>query len=207
MIKRSLVDETRSHFSEYKKTLAESLKKIMRKKSFSKITVSEIIADCGVNRKTFYYHFQDIYDLLRWMFEKEAVEVVKQLDLILNYEEALLFVMDYVEENEYIINCAYDAMGRDGMKQYFFSDFTLITQSLIESVEKELGKTLDESYKTFLTKFYTEAFTGVLVDWVKNRKERNREQLIDYFVTTVKSSLMGIFQEEAPFIKNNTMNP
>ena len=179
----------------------------MRKKSFSKITVSEIIADCGVNRKTFYYHFQDIYDLLRWMFEKEAVVVVKQLDLILNYEEALLFVMDYVEENEYIINCAYDAMGRDGMKQYFFSDFTFVVQSLLESVEKELGKTLDESYQNFLIKFYTEAFVGVLVDWIKNRKERNREQVIEYLVTTVKNSLMGIFQEESPFIKNNTINP
>ena len=190
-----------------KKIMAESLKKIMQKKSFSKITVSEIIADCGINRKTFYYHFQDIYDLLRWMFEKEAVEVVKQFDLLWDYEKVIQFVMDYIEENEYIINCAYDAMGRDGMKQYFFSDFPFVVQSLLVSVEKELGKTLDESYKTFLTKFYTEAFTGVLVDWVKNRKERNREQLIDYFVTTVKSSLMGIFQEEAPFIKNNTMNP
>lgn len=43
-----------------KRTLAESLKKLMKTKSFSKITVSEIIADCGLNRKTFYYHFEDI---------------------------------------------------------------------------------------------------------------------------------------------------
>ncbi|MGN1367950.1 MAG: TetR family transcriptional regulator, partial [Aristaeellaceae bacterium] len=40
-----------------KRTLAESLKRLMQKKPLSKITVSEIIADCGVNRKTFYYHF------------------------------------------------------------------------------------------------------------------------------------------------------
>ena len=43
-----------------RKSLAESLKKAMRTKAFSKITVSEIIGDCGVNRKTFYYHFEDI---------------------------------------------------------------------------------------------------------------------------------------------------
>lgn len=30
----------------------------MEKKPLSKITVSEIIADCGVNRKTFYYHLR-----------------------------------------------------------------------------------------------------------------------------------------------------
>ena len=50
-----------------KRALAASLKKLMEKKPLSKITVSEIISDCNVNRKTFYYHFQDIYDLLKWI--------------------------------------------------------------------------------------------------------------------------------------------
>lgn len=76
-----------------KKSLAESLKKTMKTKVFSKITVSEIINDCGVNRKTFYYHFEDIYALLKWMFEEEAIEVVKHFDLLVNYEEAIRFVM------------------------------------------------------------------------------------------------------------------
>ena len=38
---------------------------------------SEIIVDCGVNRKTFYYHFEDIYAPLKWMLEEEAGNVVK----------------------------------------------------------------------------------------------------------------------------------
>ena len=53
-----------------KKSLAESLKKAMKSKTLSKITVSEIILDCGVNRKTFYYHFENIYALLKWMLEQ-----------------------------------------------------------------------------------------------------------------------------------------
>ena len=40
-----------------KKKLAASLKKFMMSKSLNKITVTDIIKDCGVNRKTFYYHF------------------------------------------------------------------------------------------------------------------------------------------------------
>ena len=50
-----------------KKALAASLKKSMEKKPLKKITVSGIITDCNVNRKTFYYHFEDIYALLKWM--------------------------------------------------------------------------------------------------------------------------------------------
>ena len=43
-----------------KKTLANSLKKFMGIKPLSKITITEIISDCGLNRKTFYYHFEDM---------------------------------------------------------------------------------------------------------------------------------------------------
>ena len=49
-----------------KKLFAEALKKIILQKSFSKVTVSELIRECGVNRKTFYYHFSDVYDLLKF---------------------------------------------------------------------------------------------------------------------------------------------
>ena len=70
-----------------KRMLCASLKKIMKTKPFSKITVSELIKDCNLNRKTFYYHFEDIYGLLRWMLEQEAFEVVKQFDLLLDYTE------------------------------------------------------------------------------------------------------------------------
>ena len=46
------------------KALAESLKKLLAKKTLEKITVKDITDDCGVNRQTFYYHFHDVYDLV-----------------------------------------------------------------------------------------------------------------------------------------------
>ncbi len=48
-----------------KKALADTLKELMTRKPFSKITVSEIIRECNVNRKTFYYHFEDIYIFIK----------------------------------------------------------------------------------------------------------------------------------------------
>lgn len=184
-----------------KKTLAESLKKIMKKKNFSKITISEIIADCGVNRKTFYYHFEDIYDLLKWIFENEAVEVVKHFNLAVDYEEAILFVMDYVEKNDYLLNCAYDAIGRDEMKRFFYSDFIEMVSTIIDTAEKESGKHLDHEYKKFLCNFYTEALAGILIDWIKNREIRNRTQVIDYISKTLKASLQGIVQNNADLVQ------
>lgn len=54
-----------------KEEMAASLKRLMTKKNVQKITIQEIADDCGMNRYTFYYHFQDIYDLLSWTFSHD----------------------------------------------------------------------------------------------------------------------------------------
>lgn len=180
-----------------KRTLAASLKKLMGRKPLSKITVSEIVADCGINRKTFYYHFQDIYDLLKWTLEGEALEVMRSFDLLVNPEEVILYVMDYVDANQHIINCAYDSMGRDEMKRFFYADFTEVTRSVIDQAEKKLGLSVEEPFKGFLTEFYTEALTGLLIDYFRDPKKRDREKLVEYVVLTLQSSLPKILQDKA----------
>ena len=52
-----------------KKALASSLKNLMKKATLNQITVKDVVTDCGVNRQTFYYHFQDIYDLVEWIYQ------------------------------------------------------------------------------------------------------------------------------------------
>lgn len=49
-----------------KQSLAAALKNTMKSKKLSKITVTELCTVCNVNRKTFYYHFQDVYALLNF---------------------------------------------------------------------------------------------------------------------------------------------
>ena len=55
-----------------KRALAASLKKLLAQKPLSKITIADITEDCGVSRMTFYYHFQDIYDLVEWACFEDA---------------------------------------------------------------------------------------------------------------------------------------
>lgn len=180
-----------------KKALGEALKKAMQKKPFPKITVSELIQDCGINRKTFYYHFEDIYALLKWVLEKESIEVVKHFDLLADYEEAITFVMDYVEENDHILNCALDTIGRDELRRFFYADLLEISRSIIEQTEARSSKTIDSRYKEFLTHFYASAVANVLTEWVKNRESRDRDAVIRYLSATIRDSLGGIFHSHS----------
>lgn len=180
-----------------KKALAASLKKAMSKKPFSKITVTEIINDCGMNRKTFYYHFSDIYALLKWMFEEEAIEVVKHFDLLTDYEEAIYFVMDYVEKNDYIINCAFDSIGREEMKRFFFADFFNMVSSVLDAAKEKYDLTIEPDFKDYIATFYTEALSGMLLDWVQKKEHRDKEKTVKYLTSIIASAFENMKNKEA----------
>lgn len=175
-----------------RRALAEALKTAMRTKKLSKITVSELIAACNINRKTFYYHFQDIYALLKWMLEQEAIEVVKNFDLIVNTEEAIRFIMEYTEKNDYIINGAFDSMGYEEIKRFFHNDLFSVIYSAIDRGEQELNVQLEPQFKKFLAEFYTEASAGLLIEWTKNNISQDKE--------TVLKNLLSIFKITIPAI-------
>lgn len=172
-----------------KQMLADSLKRAISKKSFSKVTVSEIVEDCGINRKTFYYHFEDLYDLLRWTLEQETIEVLKQFNLAVEYEEAISFVLDYMEQNAQMLNNVYHSVGRDELKRFFYLDFFCLIHSAVDQAEKIEKISVSESFKTFLCQFYTEAVAGILLHWIAQRSIQNREQIVLYTSTLLRSGI------------------
>lgn len=188
-----------------KQTLAEALKRAMVKKTLSKITVSELITDCNINRKTFYYHFQDIYALLKWTLEQEAIEVVKNFDLTVNTEEAFSFVMNYVEENAYIISGAFDSMGYEEIKLFFYNDLFSVTYNAIAQGEKNLKVSVDSQFKNFLAAFYTEATAGLIIEWAKNRITQDKETVLYNLLMIYKVSIPAVLIAEGK--KINTEIP
>lgn len=177
-----------------KRALAASLKAAMNQKPLSRVTISELCASCDVNRKTFYYHFEDIYALLRWMLEQEALDIVRKSDLPADHEKVLGFVIDYVDANTHILNCVYDAVGREGMKRLFFSDLEQSIEVIIEKTEAQLHKKINSRYRQFLCNFYANALSGLLFDWFLNRNVRTREEMIKDVSFTVKTSLENIIR-------------
>lgn len=182
-----------------KKALAASLKKMMAQKPLKKITVSEIIADCNVNRKTFYYHFEDIYALLRWILEQEAVEVVRQFDLMADLEDALTFALDYVEANAHLLSCAYDSIGREEMKRFFCSDFEAIMRSLIDGAEQERHLCVSADFKAFLCHFYTAALADTLVSRFQqgSHTAADRQATIRYLVFMLRYTMPDVLEKAA----------
>ena len=179
-----------------KKAICDTLKDIMLTKPFSKITVSEIIKKCNINRKTFYYHFEDIYGLLKWMLEQEAFEIVRQFDILTDYKEAYDFVINYVMDNSYFLNCIYDSVGRDELKRFFYNDFIGIIEKMIVEYAEKLNVNTSADFKTFLCDFYAEAVAGMLIDLFQNPDKAKYARTYEYFSVILENSLPAVLQAD-----------
>lgn len=189
-----------------KRKLANSLKKFMEIQPLSKITVSEIIQDCCVNRKTFYYHFADIDDLLKWTLEQEPVNVIKEFDLFSEYTYAILFIMDYVETNSHILNCAHDSMGAVAMQRFFYDYFIDIITAAVEKTSVELCIKPPKAFKQFLAQFYTEALSGMLVNIFKEDVPYSRDETIKNITVILKQSIPHIITAQSELSLKSAMS-
>lgn len=177
-----------------KLTLASSLKKLMEQKSLSRITVSELCRDCGLNRKTFYYHFDDIYSLLKWMLEQEAWNAAEKYDLLTDYQTLLALVIDYMDNNNDILNHMYDTMSRNSLIDFFFPDLQKALRFMIEKLEKKMGFAMDEEFREFLSSFYATSLSGLLIDRLRETSGYTKEELMDYIIFTLRCSLPSILK-------------
>lgn len=104
-----------------KKAIVDSFLKLLSEKNFEKITVKNIVEECGVNRKTFYYYFEDIYDLAEQIFEKEIRKLSPMMTPEMNVEETVDLLCDLVEKNKRLITHSFSMAGEIEMRRLFYN--------------------------------------------------------------------------------------
>ena len=61
-----------------KKTIAEAASNLLFEKKVKKLTVKDIVEECHITRQAFYYHFEDIPDLIHWVLYQETEVVLEE---------------------------------------------------------------------------------------------------------------------------------
>lgn len=137
----------------------------MEKKSFEKISVSDITQHCNIHRQTFYYHFIDKYELLDWIINNEIIEpLVMDINLDNMYEhfEVMFETMKNDEaffKNAFKIN--YDILA-SYIKRIAGNEFI----DVIGKIEENSGVSLnDEKDKLVLAEFLAFGITGIVFNW------------------------------------------
>ena len=101
--------------------LEASLKELLKKKPFDKITIADLTEDCGISRMAFYYHFKDIYDLVEWVCVEDATRILGENKTYDTWQEGFLRIFEAVSENKTFMMNAYHSISRDQLRSIHLS--------------------------------------------------------------------------------------
>lgn len=167
-----------------KKALAASLKKLLMNKPLSKITVTDITEDCEVNRHTFYYHFQDIYDLIDWIYETEMEKVIADNKTYETWADGVRALFRYALENKTFVLNTYHSLSRKDLTR-FLNQTTY--QFLIDVVNEQAhNMKVDQKHKEFIANFYKCAFVGMAIEWIDGNMKTDPDDIIIDLTTLIE---------------------
>lgn len=163
-----------------KKALAAAFKELIEDKPFSKISVGEICDKCGMNRKSFYYHFKDKYDLVNWIYYTEFISIARQKEYTKGWE-LLEDLCTYLYENKEFYCKTFNVVGQNSFSEYFREVVAMI---ITEIMEKFYSK--DDPIE-FYVDFYSDALFCAIKKWMLNRDSVPAHD----FVRRLKDCVLG----------------
>ena len=174
-----------------KREICAALKTLMAQKPLNKISIAEIMQSCGMARQHFYYHFEDIYDAVRWMFDQEAVALLREHEGVMLWQDGLLQLFQYLQENRAVCLCALHSISREHLKRFFQTDIHAIIQSTIQRIVMELNCQTSDDEVDLLTKFYIGALTSMIEEWLLGDIKETPEELISFADQLLKDHVRG----------------
>ena len=177
-----------------KQALAAALKELMVQKPIEKITIHDLTERCGIRRQNFYYHFEDVYDLLRWMFQEEAVALLRVHEGALLWQEGMLQLFHYIEENRAVCLCALKSVGREHLKRFFEADIHAIIHRTVERLAQEtgaLGAGVTEDEVALMTHIQVVSYAAIIESWLLGEIDRTPEELVAFADQMLQDHIRG----------------
>ena len=180
--------------SETKILMAQALKNLIKDRPFAKITIQDIVAECNINRNTFYYHFENNYDLLYFAYEQEVQNIANSFrSANASIPQAMDFILEYIDKNISLCMCAYESLGEQQLKNIFEKDLHDFVRATIEFFSSQNSVNFSEDFKSFASFSYTNLLSTQIIWYIKHNSNLDkaifRDNLQTFFITSLKAVL------------------
>lgn len=175
-----------------KAALSGALKRLLQTKTLDNITIGELTQTAGVSRKTFYYHFQDIYDLLEWTINEDSRLLLSELDLD-NWDKDLARIVEYLGANRALILNAYHSLSRAVVERRLTTIFLPLVDHLLTR-EPGYDRLLPEDMG-FLRSLYTLGVVGIVLRWIDDGLLIERLPPLQKLQTFSRGTLRGFIEQ------------
>ncbi len=159
-----------------KQALASSLRELMLEQPFEKINVAQICERCHMNRKSFYYHFRDKYDLVNWIFDTEFIALTKDADLEAPYSERWALIetaCEYFYAHHRFYRKALQIKGQNSFTDHFREYIRPLLRSRLVCIFEP------EPVDEFEVAFFTDAMICAMERWLLEKDCMEPRKFVD----------------------------
>ena len=149
-----------------KKAIKETFTQMLERMPLKEITVKELTKECGINRNSFYYHYQDIPSLIEEIVKEHCDEVISRFPTLDSIEKCLSLAVEFTISKRRPLLHIYNSINRDIFERYLWQmcDYgirtyvdTLLIDSLISDQDKES-----------IIRFHKCECFGIIIDWLNS---------------------------------------
>ena len=144
--------------------------RLLEERQFSDITVKSIVEECGVNRNSFYYHFQDLPSLLEEIIREESDAVIKKYSSVNSIVECFDAIEEFASNRKKAIMHIYRSVSRDVFERYLMKTSEYFLSRYIDALAEsgEIDPSLIVRNKTLIVVYYKCLFFGVIIEWLEH---------------------------------------
>ncbi len=158
-----------------KQIIAQAAKELLLDKSTKRLTVKDIVEKCHITRQAFYYHFEDIPALFRWMLESNVQHSLLQSRSAGDGEERLrsLFVMA-INSMPYVKK-SMEGNYREELEPFISQYFQSLFQQVCD--EEGLYQNCTRFQVRLILRYHSQAILGLFRNWTEE-DTKNLDQIV-----------------------------
>ena len=185
-----------------KKAIFNAFEELLLEKPFDKITVSAIVSKSEISANTFYYHFQDIYDLLDHWLDKKKELFIGQAKASDSWEDTLKVFLHTMQDNPKLIYHISNSITRERLERYVF---TSIESQFRDYIDKKVPySNMSDDTRRLMTGFCCYSFLGYLLKFLWINMQTDVDTSVDDLSILIHGALEAMVQKDrnAPAHRN-----
>lgn len=175
-----------------KKAIEASFLKLLNERPLSKITVKDIVTDCGINRNSFYYHFEDIPTLMKSIMSEAFDELIVQQPVLTTLEDCVKAIIKFIVQNKRAFLHIYNSVNRDVFESYLWDACTYCITRFIESYFSD--SPMNKKDKKIILDYYISSLYGQISLWLSTGAKDDIIELYDRLLELSDGMIAEMFR-------------
>lgn len=153
------------------RAIKEAFWKLLNQQPLSQISVRQIVEECGINRNSFYYHFQDIPALIEEIVLDAADALIQKYPSIASIDEAVEAAFRFTLDNKKAVLHICNSVNRNIYEQYLMRICEYVITTYFDTVFGEEG--ISGTDRDTIILFIKCELFGLSIDWINTGMPEN----------------------------------